>query len=180
MQPYSPAWMLMKRYVDDMLSVDTLKHLIPPKNAYQLDYSSVEVTNNVVWCGSNLLLHENTLLYEPFDKQRIIPFDMARYTHYRSMVKKEIFASIIAGAITRIRRFCVDDETAKIEIIVFITRLRERKYPTEFIKKVINKRIINEFGHLIDIPDEAYAQYARHKPRTQPLTEKIKREFISK
>lgn len=168
MQAFSPAWNVMKRYVDDMLSVNTLQQLIPTKEAYGLEYSSEEQSSQVIWCGAQLALTADGLEFNVWDKQNVIPFSMARYTHFQSMVRQEIFVSIICGAVTRVKRFCTNHREAIIHIAGLITKLRERKYPEDFLKKHLHARMRLEFGEILAIPDEAFLQHGRHISDTNP------------
>ena len=178
MQCGSPAWFIIKRYMDDMVTPNTLQHLIPSQQEYGLNYSTNAEHEEVQWCGIYLKIEKNDLLFKTADKQHVIPFAMARYTHFRSMVPQNIFSSIILGAITRVKRYSTREEDAITEISSLVRKWRERLYPEEFINKIMNKRIISEFGHLLKIPEEAFIDFGRHPSHVQQIADPSRKKLI--
>ena len=151
MQKYSPAWSLVRRYQDDKLSPDCLDDLLPTSTDYALELSSSAKGSSTVWCGMSLTLtvdsdKHQVLDMKPYNKQLTMPFEMARYTHFRSMVPRHYFSGIIHGTMTRIHRYTTDVKDAHFQLLEMILLWKNRGYPQSLVDATVKRSYHQLYG----------------------------------
>ena len=80
-----------------------------------------------------------------------MPFEMARYTHFNSMVPRHYFHGILHGAVVRAHRYCTSKSASIDAIMNLVPIWLRRQYPLAYLRQRLAKSFTRIFGDATDM-----------------------------
>ena len=160
---------LLARYIDDIFlvwpkreTIDTflseLNNFHPNlKFTHSLSESTIDYLDLTIYKGPHFLSTKK-LDIKTFQKSH----NLYQYLEYTSTHPKSVYKSIIVGECIRYLRSNTRPETYAAVVTKFETRLRERQYPSELVKKVTSRIKFSSRPSILNKP--SFPKYPPKKP----------------